>query len=88
MSDSLAFKDDDDALGAPLARDRVVRLQTPQAYRREILLESDRQAMDQGWNETSTTGLLVRAGYHVHLVPGDHENVKLTFMEDWENWTD
>ena len=83
--DSLAFKDDD-ALGAPLARERVIRVQTPQAYRREILLDSDRQGRDQGWNGASTTSLVYRAGYRVHLVPGVRENVKLTYPEDWETW--
>ena len=81
--DSLALRDGD-SLGASLSRERVIRLQTPQAFRREILLDADRLGNEQGWKEASTTSLVVRAGYRVHLVRGTPENVKLTYPEDWD----
>ena len=81
--DTLALRDGD-SLGASLSRERVIRLQTPQAYRREILLDADRLGNERGWKEASTTSLVVRAGYRVHLVRGTPENVKLTYAEDWD----
>ena len=81
--DQLALRDGD-SLGASLSSEGVIRLQTPNAYRREILLDADRQGNEQGWIEASTTSLVVRAGYRVHLVRGTPENVKLTYPEDWD----
>ncbi|HLF58170.1 MAG TPA: 2-C-methyl-D-erythritol 4-phosphate cytidylyltransferase [Alphaproteobacteria bacterium] len=70
---------------APLPRENVVFTQTPQAYRRDWLLDAYRQAEAQGWEEQSTTGLVTRAGYRIRLVPGDSENIKITYSEDWES---
>ena len=74
----------DDWFGAPLARDDVIALQNPQAYGRDMLLEAERAAGEEGWAETSTANLVARAGYRVRLVPGDPDNLKLTYPEDWD----
>lgn len=82
--DSLAIRDGD-AFEAPLPRDRVIRTQTPQAFRREILLDAGRQAREKAWVEPSSTEALVaQAGYRVHLVLGMPDNIKLTYPEDWQ----
>ena len=73
-----------DELIAALARESIVFTQTPQAYRRDLLLDAYRKAEAGGWDEQSTTGLVTRAGYHIRLVPGDAENIKITYPEDWE----
>jgi 2-C-methyl-D-erythritol 4-phosphate cytidylyltransferase len=72
-------------VAAALPRDRVVRLQTPQAYRRDWLADVFRQAHAQALQETSSVPpLLLRAGYRVRLVPGSPDNLKITFPEDWD----
>lgn len=81
--DSVALKAGD-SLGAPLAREKVIKLQTPNVFRRDILVEAGRLANEQGWVETSTANLVVRAGNRVHLVRGTPDNIKLTDPEDWE----
>ena len=85
LRDSVALKDGE-FLGASLPRDDVVRTQTPQAFRREMLVEVCREAKASGWLEPSvgTVALCARAGHRVRLVPGDPGNVKVTFPEDWE----
>ena len=81
--DSLALGDGD-WFGAPLARDDVIALQNPQAYDRDMLLGAERAAGENGLAETSTANLVARAGFRVRLVPGDPDNIKLTYPEDWD----
>jgi len=79
--DSIALLDDD-ALSEILPRNRVVMLQTPHAYRRDVLLAADDQAIAAGWIEDGTAAMVKRAGYPVRLVEGSAENVKLTYATD------
>lgn len=81
--DSLALREDD-WFGVSLARDDVIALQNPQAYGRDLLLEAERTAGEAGWAEPSTANLVARAGFRVRLVPGDPDNIKLTYPEDWD----
>ncbi len=80
--DSVALADGD-FLGAPLRRDTVVRLQTPQAFRADLLVEVMRMARIEGWLESSVPFLFARAGHPVKLIRGHPENLKVTYPEDW-----
>ncbi len=55
-----------------------------EACKREIMLVAERAAGPAGLTETSITHLVARAGYPVHLVPGEPDNIKLTYPEDWQ----
>lgn len=79
--DSMALIEGD-TLGDILPRTRVVTLQTPHAYRRDVLLAADDTARSAGWVEDGTAAMVKRAGYPVRLVQGAAENVKLTFAAD------
>jgi 2-C-methyl-D-erythritol 4-phosphate cytidylyltransferase len=70
--------------GEALPRERVIFTQTPQVYRREILLEAFRQAEQQGWQEVSTAALATRAGFRVRLLESLAENLKITYPGDLE----
>lgn len=82
VRDGLAICDGG-ALDAPLDRDRVVALQSPQAFRRDWLVAACERATCEGWADQSTTFLLHRCGYRISLVDGDADNLKLTWPEDW-----
>ena len=83
--DSLALEDGG-FLAAALPRDRVVQTQTPQAFRRDWLVDVFRQVQGAALQQaTSVPPLLVDHGYRVRLVPGSPDNVKITFPEDWES---
>jgi len=71
-------------LVAQLPRGRVVKLQTPQAFRRDWLVDAFGRVGDKTKHASSVPPLMVEAGYRVRLVPGNAENVKITFPEDWE----
>ncbi len=67
-----------------LPREQVILTQTPQAYRRDILLEAFRQAEAQGWQEISPAALVAKAGYSVRLLENPTENLKITYPGDLE----
>lgn len=79
--DSMALVENDSIVQI-LPRSRVVTLQTPHAYRRDILLAADDRAIAAGWKEDGTAAMVKRAGYPVRLVEGSPENVKLTYASD------
>ncbi|MDH4098700.1 MAG: 2-C-methyl-D-erythritol 4-phosphate cytidylyltransferase [Nitrospira sp.] len=56
--------------------------QTPQAFRRDQLLEAHRKAHAEGVHATDDAFLFEWAGYPVMVVEGSGENVKVTRPED------
>lgn len=61
----------------------LYRLQTPQCFDKDILLQCHKQAADKA-TVTDDSSLLVRGGYPVTILPGSEENIKLTVPEDVE----
>lgn len=83
LRDAVGMRDGD-YLMAPLTRESIVLLQTPQAFARDALQALLRQAASAGWREASLATLAARAGVRVRVVEGAAENVKITFPDDWE----
>src|SRR5918993_4079063 len=68
----------------PAAR-RLVRVQTPQAFRAAELLAAYEQADRDGFTGTDTAACVERyAGLRVHCLPGDPRNLKVTYRADLE----
>lgn len=65
-----------------LPREHLWLVQTPQAFRRDVLVEAHRRAREQGLVGTDDTSLAEAAGYRVRMVPGAYTNVKITTPED------
>jgi 2-C-methyl-D-erythritol 4-phosphate cytidylyltransferase len=61
-----------------LDRARVMVIQTPQMFRRELLERAFRHAGDLAGRHTDCAGLVESAGARVAVVPGDAANVKIT----------
>jgi 2-C-methyl-D-erythritol 4-phosphate cytidylyltransferase len=59
------------------------RAQTPQAFPRSVLEQAYQRLVDVS-GATDEAGLVVAAGFHVHVVPGDPSNIKITTPEDLE----
>ena len=69
--------------GAALPDQRVVAVQTPQAFAAAPLLEAYRRADADGFVGTDTASCIERyAEVPVHCVPGDAGNIKITFPDD------
>jgi 2-C-methyl-D-erythritol 4-phosphate cytidylyltransferase len=61
-------------------RDEVMAVQTPQAFRAEVL----RRAHSRGDDATDDAGLVEALGVTVSIVPGDARNIKVTTPADLE----
>ncbi|WP_104989633.1 2-C-methyl-D-erythritol 4-phosphate cytidylyltransferase [Deinococcus sp. NW-56] len=68
------------AEGVP--REGLWAVQTPQAFRRELLLRAHAEARAQGVTATDDAGLVARLGLPVRLVPGDARLFKVTTPGD------
>jgi 2-C-methyl-D-erythritol 4-phosphate cytidylyltransferase len=60
----------------------VFLVQTPQTFKRAILLEAYRQAMRDGFYATDDAALVERLGLPIKVVEGSYENIKITTPED------
>jgi 2-C-methyl-D-erythritol 4-phosphate cytidylyltransferase len=61
----------------------LVRVQTPQAFRADLLLDAYTRADADGFAGTDTAACVERyAGIAVHCIPGDPRNVKVTYRPD------
>jgi 2-C-methyl-D-erythritol 4-phosphate cytidylyltransferase len=61
----------------------LVRVQTPQAFRADLLLAAYAAADADGFTGTDTAACVERyAGIPVHCFPGDPRNVKVTYRRD------
>jgi len=67
---------------ATVERDGLWSVQTPQAFRADVLREAHRRAAAEGIAGTDDAALLERLGVPVRLVPGLPGNVKITRPED------
>jgi 2-C-methyl-D-erythritol 4-phosphate cytidylyltransferase/2-C-methyl-D-erythritol 2,4-cyclodiphosphate synthase len=64
-----------------LSRDTIYMAQTPQAFKRDVLAKAVAVGRS-GIEATDEAALAERAGYSVHVVPGDAANVKITTAAD------
>ena len=69
------------AVKRTLPRDQVYLAQTPQAFRRDVL-ERALALADQSVEATDESALAEQAGWHVLLVPGSPQNIKITTATD------
>ena len=67
---------------ATLPRDGVIRAQTPQAFRRAILMAAY-AALPLDTEATDDAGVVEAFGGHVVAIPGDPALMKLTYPEDF-----
>ncbi|MCX7993033.1 MAG: 2-C-methyl-D-erythritol 4-phosphate cytidylyltransferase [Fimbriimonadales bacterium] len=66
-----------------VSRTGLYRVQTPQLFRVDWLINAHRRAYEEGFEHaTDDAQLLERAGYPVYLVEGDPQNIKLTTPDD------
>jgi 2-C-methyl-D-erythritol 4-phosphate cytidylyltransferase len=56
--------------------------QTPQAFRREVILAAYERAAAEGFYGTDDASLVERMGIPVRMIPGNADNIKVTTPED------
>ncbi len=65
-----------------LPREELVAVQTPQAFRKALLLEAFAAAEATGTSVTDEASLIESYGHPVHVVPGRNDNIKVTYPAD------
>lgn len=63
-------------------RSALRAVQTPQAFRLDIIRKAHQEAQFDGFTGTDDASLVERAGMPVYLSPGDRKNIKITTPED------
>lgn len=63
-------------------REALWEIQTPQAFRREVIIAAHERAEREGWQVTDDAMVLERAGGRVYVLEGERTNFKITTPED------
>ena len=63
-------------------RDRLWQVQTPQVFRKEILIRAYEQAYSEGYYGTDDCSLVEKTGVKVRLIYNSYDNIKITTRED------
>lgn len=64
------------------SRDCLWLTQTPQVFKREIIKKAYRMAYNDHYYGTDDASLVERIGGHVKMIPGSHDNIKITTKDD------
>ncbi len=77
-----------DRVCTTLNRTNIWLVQTPQIFSKNRIIEAYKKAIETGWHGTDDASFMERAGYLVHVVLGDKNNIKITTQEDmeWLEW--
>ncbi len=73
---------DENAIVATARRAGLYRAQTPQAFRRELLVRAHREAVRDGIAATDDAELVERIGERIEIVAGSALNFKITTSDD------
>ena len=63
-------------------RNRLWQVQTPQVFRKEIIMKAYSQAYAEGYNGTGDCSLVEKTGVKVKLIYNSYDNIKITTRED------
>ena len=63
-------------------RSELVEVQTPQGFRKEILLRAYKKAEEENFLGTDDASLVERLGEKIKIVESDYKNIKITTPED------
>ena len=81
-TDTIKKTDRDGFISGTVPRDGLWAVQTPQAFRREIILRAHEQAVKDGFIATDDASLVERIGLRVKIVESSRWNFKITTAED------
>lgn len=80
--DTLKAADDDGFIAGTIDRSRTYQIQTPQVFKRNIILEAHEAAIKNGFEPTDDCTLVERMGVRIKITPGSYDNIKITTPED------
>ncbi len=65
-----------------LKRENLWAVQTPQGFKKDIILEAHKKALENNYIGTDDTSLIENMGLIVEIVEGNYNNIKITTKED------
>lgn len=84
-TDTLKEANPDGSIAATVDRSKIWSVQTPQIFRRALLLEAYQKIKASGQIVTDDTAAVSALGHPVQLVQSDEINLKITRASDWHN---
>ena len=82
VKDTIKIVENSNGIVETPKRDMLWAAQTPQCFKKEIIQEGYRKAIEDGYIGTDDSGLVERMGLDVKMVMGSYENIKITTPED------
>ncbi len=82
VKDTLKSADENGFITGTVDREATYRIQTPQAFRRDIITAAHNAADEHGWDATDDCALVERLGIRIKITPGSYDNIKLTTPDD------
>lgn len=82
VKDTIKQVDGGGVIVATPDRSSLWAIQTPQAFRMELLLEAHERAREDGFLGTDDAMVVERLGHPVTVAEGDYTNIKITTPED------
>lgn len=83
VKDTLKESDENGVVLHTLNRDKIFAIQTPQAFKTQILVESYSKAINEGKIFTDDSGVAEFAGFRIKIVEGEEINIKITTPLDF-----
>ena len=80
--DTLKIVDGDGSLSNDVDRESTYQIQTPQCFKKEVILKAYKNAMQNNINATDDNTLVQLIGINPKVVQGDYNNIKITTPED------
>jgi 2-C-methyl-D-erythritol 4-phosphate cytidylyltransferase len=83
VKDTLKESDENGVVLHTFNRDKIFAIQTPQAFKTQILVESYSKAINDGKIFTDDSGVAEFAGFKIKIVEGEEINIKITTLLDF-----
>ena len=82
VRDTIKVVSEEHWVQATLARNTLWEIQTPQVFRKEVIMEAHDRGVRQAIEATDDAMLVERIGKPVFLIEGERTNIKITVPED------
>lgn len=81
--DTLKKVDSNFIIESTLNRENIVQIQTPQCFKKELILKAHESAMEDSFITTDDCAVAEHYGAKIKVVPGNSFNIKLTTPDDY-----
>jgi 2-C-methyl-D-erythritol 4-phosphate cytidylyltransferase len=82
MRETVKEIEEDNIVNKTLNRRRLYSIQTPQGFKKDLILKAYEEAKKEGWWASDDAGLVERLGEKVKVIPGEETNIKITTSLD------